>query len=140
MSHLVIGLCARSVSRFFTELCRVVPKLSGERTRDKRTSLLCLVVPRVSSTTFHTTLACAMSRYSHSAFFCGHCKEFLGKSTFYKHKRRFYNVSSGTWQLAEAASTKTTTIPSSRSFDRNDMPFEDESSDLLEPSLREHEG
>ena len=130
------------LSACFSILYRAVPKLSGERTRDKRASLLCLVVPRVSSTTQRTGLhvACAMSRSSSSAFFCGHCKEFLGKSTFYKHKRRFYNVSSGTWQLAEAASTKTNTIRSSRSFDQNDIPFEDDLSDLLEPSLREHEG
>ena len=57
-----------------------------------------------------------MSRYSSSNFFCGHCKKFLGKSTFYKHKRRFYNVSSGLWQLAEAVSTKTSTTRPSRSF------------------------
>jgi len=76
-----------------------------------------------------------MSRYSSANFFCGHCKEFLGKSTFYKHKRRFYNVSSGTWQLAEAVSTKTNATRPSRSFDRNDMPFEDSEDDFLEPSM-----
>ena len=49
MSHLVIGLCARLRSACFAMLYRVVPKLSGERTRDKRTSLLCQVVPRIST-------------------------------------------------------------------------------------------
>ena len=78
-----------------------------------------------------------MSRYSSSKYFCGHCKEFLGKSTFYRHKRRFCNVSTGTWQPAEAVSTKTNTTSSSRSFDRDNLPFE---VDLSEPSLREHKG
>ena len=69
-----------------------------------------------------------MSHYAESQFFCGHCKEYLSKSTFYKHKRRYYNVSDKTWQLAETTSPKENTTRTSRSFEyfQDDLPFEDD--------------
>ena len=80
-----------------------------------------------------------MPKYTSSHLFCGHCKEFLGKSTFYKHKRRYYNVSNGTWQLAEAASTPkpNKTRSSHPSVFQDDMSFDD---DFSEPSLPTDQG
>ena len=66
-------------------------------------------------------------------YFCGHCKEYLGKSTFYKHKKRYYNHSSRTWQLVNSAKTCGATLL----IDQDDILFD---GDLLEESLSELQG
>ena len=68
-----------------------------------------------------------------TSYFCGHCKEYLGKSTFYKHKKRYYNHSSRTWQLINSAKTCGATLL----IDQDDILFDD---DLLEESLSELQG
>lgn len=66
-------------------------------------------------------------------YFCGHCKEYLGKSTFYKHKKRYYNHSSRTWQLVNSAKTCGATLL----IDQDHILFD---GDLLEESLSELQG
>lgn len=66
-------------------------------------------------------------------YFCGLCKEYLGKSTFYKHKKRYYNHSSRTWQLVNSAKTCGATLL----IDQDHILFD---GDLLEESLSELQG
>lgn len=47
-----------------------------------------------------------MPKYTGSNFFCGNCQQIAGKSTFYKHKKRFYNFSSWTWKMAATTHSK----------------------------------
>jgi len=68
-----------------------------------------------------------------TSYFCGHCKEYPGKSTFYKHKKRYYNHSSRTWQVVNLAKTCGATLL----IDQDDISFDD---DLLEESLTELQG
>ena len=80
-----------------------------------------------------------MSQYARSQLFCGLCKEYVIKSTFYRHKRRYYSVSDKTWQLAQATRLKANTTEASRSFEyfQDDLPFED---DFLESNLPKDQG
>ena len=70
-----------------------------------------------------------------SRIFCGHCKEFVGKSTFYKHKRRYYNASVRTWQQPRPVAMQrksgiSNTLPMDLSFD----------DDFLETKAKNHKG
>lgn len=72
-------------------------------------------------------------------YFCGHCKEYVGKSTFYKHKRRYYNDSARTWRLSENAgkSQPAQTSCATTFMSQDDIPLDD---DFLEESLTVFQG
>lgn len=36
-----------------------------------------------------------------SRLFCGHCKEYLLRATFWRHRRRYYNVQSESWTTGD---------------------------------------
>ena len=80
-----------------------------------------------------------MPKDTDSQFFCGHCKQFLGKSTFYKHKKRFYNISTRKWQVFQVDTQTTGNKPrrSPRSFifqEDIDTPFDDDFLESASPS------
>ena len=47
-------------------------------------------------------------RRCRNQLFCGHCKKFLPKSTFYRHKSDYYNNVSKTWQQLDTSSSSST--------------------------------
>ena len=62
-----------------------------------------------------------------SHYFCGHCKDYVGKSTFYKHKKRYYNHSAWTWRFAETAKSQPGKTSGASTFmDPDDISFADE--------------
>ena len=79
-----------------------------------------------------------MPKRTSSRFFCPHCNEYLGKSTFYKHKRRYFNLSEGKWRVEEGATTKRNTEASS--FVSHDVPFDVIDDDFLEPNTTKDRG
>lgn len=50
-----------------------------------------------------------MARRSRERVFCGHCDEYLPKSTFYRHKDTFFNPVSKQWVIEESFSGGSTT-------------------------------
>ena len=81
-----------------------------------------------------------MPKYTGSNFFCGHCQQIVGKSTFYKHKKRFYNFSSRTWKMAATTYSKTpdrTRNYSSSFLFQEEGPNDD---DFAESDLSKHHG
>ena len=81
-----------------------------------------------------------MPKYTGSNLFCGHCQQIVGKSTFYKHKKRFYNFSSRTWKMAATTHSKTSdrTRKCSSSFLFQEAGPSDD--DFLEPDLSKYHG
>lgn len=69
-----------------------------------------------------------------SRIFCGHCKVFVGKSTFYKHKRRYYNASVRRWQQPTNVEMPRKSEISNTLL--RDFSFDD---DFLETKPRNHE-
>ena len=131
-----------------TIIFRTVPSLPNYYRRTLiLASLLCWIVPREPGRKRPFVWALwkmPKPKVLDSHIFCGHCKEFLVKSTFYTHKRRFYK--NGRWQLAEASDSSTanrhlnTTPISSSEFDfADDEPFnfDDDFSELSQPK---HQG
>lgn len=67
-----------------------------------------------------------MPKDSSSHYFCGHCKDYVGKSTFYKHKKRYYNHSARTWRFAETAKSQPAKTSGASTFmDQDDISFDD---------------
>ena len=45
-----------------------------------------------------SAISAAPAKRVRSKLFCGHCTQLLPKSTFYRHKEKFYNSVSSEWQ------------------------------------------
>ena len=43
--------------------------------------------------------------------FCGHCKRSLPHATFYRHRERYYDESSGSWSQLYSADDESTSEP-----------------------------
>ena len=41
---------------------------------------------------------------THPRFVCGHCGESLSKTTYFKHRREYYNQSTDTWKTSNEES------------------------------------
>ena len=68
-----------------------------------------------------------MPKDTSSHYFCGHCKDYVGKSTFYKHKKRYYNHSARAWRFAESAKSQPAKTSGASTFmDPDDISFDDE--------------
>ena len=67
-----------------------------------------------------------MPKDTSSHYFCGHCKDYVGKSTFYKLKKRYYNHSARTWRFTETAKSQPAKRGASTFMDPDDISFNDE--------------
>ena len=79
-----------------------------------------------------------MPKRTSSQFFCPHCNEYLGKSMFYKDKRRYFNLPAGKWRVEEGATTKRNTETSS--FVYHNVLFDVFDDDFLEPNTTKDRG
>ena len=57
-------------------------------------------LPDTASFKMSSTVRSRLSKQSR--FFCGHCKEYLSRAAFWKHRRLYYDVHSERWTIKDA--------------------------------------
>ena len=54
----------------------------------------------------HIMATASLSKKAASKIFCDHCQSFVGKSTYYRHRARYYNQQGKRWERGDGNSTE----------------------------------